>query len=118
MLDGAEGVVGGVLAFRALEGERKGGEHDRDDASSRKVADDLARGAAAGAAAEGRDDHCGSDTFQLRVQHVGLVEKRRARLGGETAGAASGQTVAADEDERRFGGGARGGIGIHGEGAD
>ena len=99
LLDGADRRAGGADALAALEGEGQRGEDERGDAHGVEVLEDLARGAAARAAAERRHDHDGAHAVEGRVEDGGRVLEGGARGGGLPARAASGQPVAAEEQE-------------------
>ena len=99
LFDGSDGGAGVAHALRAFEGEGQGGEDERGDAEGVEVLEDLARGAAARAAAEGGDDHDGAHAVEGGVEDGGRVLEGRARRGGLAARAAPREPVAAEEQE-------------------
>lgn len=116
--DGAGGGLGGADAVLALERERGRREEERDDAERVEVLEQFAGGAAAGTAAEGGDEDGGAHAFERGVDEGGVVLEGRARRGGLPAGAASGETVPAEQHEGEVAGGAGLGVRVEDERAD
>ena len=112
------GVTVGAFAVCALEGEGQRGEDERGDAHGVEVLEDLACGAAACAAAEGSHDYDGAHAVKGCVKNGGRILEGCARGGGLSARAASGEPVAAEEQERKVAVAAGLGVGVYGERAD